>query len=293
MPKARAARKVLSAALTNAMREEHIGRNVAQLTRLAEHTASEVQPWTVEEARRFLVAAEGDPLYLTFVLLLLCGLRRGEALGIRWSDVDFKKGVIHVRQQLVRASGRLQVGPLKTRASRRDLPLLGAVDQVLKRRLGEQGAARRQAGSDWRGVDTSEQLVTSTRSGLPVEPRNLARSFQRICKHNGLRIIRLHDLRHTTATLLMSFGAADKDIQEILGHSRIATTRQVYEHSSMERRSDALSRVVERLLVGDDSVRCRQSLPSMLKSVVTSTTSISGGAMGARTPDLLHAMQAL
>ncbi|MFB9676840.1 site-specific integrase [Streptosporangium vulgare] len=95
-------RNVLSAALTRAMREEIISRNVARLATLPMIDSQRNQPWTADEARAFLRVARFDPLYPAFVLLLLYGLRRGEALGLRWVDVDFDEGHVNIRRQLVR-----------------------------------------------------------------------------------------------------------------------------------------------------------------------------------------------
>jgi integrase len=154
--------------------------------------------------------ARRDPLYPAFVILLLYGLRRGEVLGLSWRDVDQDQGVIRIRQQLIRAGGRLQLGPVKTSAGRRDLPLLGLADEVLidqarMRVLGN-------GSPEWAG----QELVFTTRSGNPVEPRNLARSFERLRDAGGLRSIRLHDLRHTTATLLKDLRVPPRDTMEIL-----------------------------------------------------------------------------
>ena len=135
-------------------------------------------------------------MYPAFVLLLVYGLRRGEVLGLSWHDVDLEHGVLRIHQQLLRARGRLQLGPVKTNAGRRDLPLLGVARSVLL-----QHAELKVLGSashEW----TAHDLVFTTRTGRPVEPRNLARSFHRIIASYGLRPIRLHSLRRTTATLL-------------------------------------------------------------------------------------------
>ncbi|GAA3443176.1 hypothetical protein GCM10018955_26140 [Planomonospora venezuelensis] len=125
-------RNVLSAALTRAMREEIISRNVARLATLPEIDSKRNQPWTADEARAFLRAARFDPLYPAFVLLLLYGLRRGEALGLRWVDVDFEEGHVNIRRQLVRVGKELHHGPVKTTAGNRSLPLLGIVREALE-----------------------------------------------------------------------------------------------------------------------------------------------------------------
>ena len=106
-------RTVLGAALTHAMREEFVSRNVARLVTLPPNRPARQQPWSPDEALAFLRAACGDRLYPAFVLLLAYGLRRGEVLGLSWRDVDLEHGVVRIRQQLLRAGGRLQLGPVK------------------------------------------------------------------------------------------------------------------------------------------------------------------------------------
>jgi integrase len=230
-------RRVLAAALTRAMREELISRNVARLATLPPERPARLQPWSVAEARAFLQAAHGDPLYPALVLLLVYGLRRGEVLGLSWKDVDLEQGVIRIRQQLFRVSGRLQLGPVKTAAGRRDLPLLGIARDALIR----QASLRIIGGNshEW----TARDLVFTTRTGRPVEPRNLARSFERITAKARLRTIRLHDLRHTAATLLKDLGVPARDTMDILGHTRIAVTMEVYTGADDASRRDAIGRL--------------------------------------------------
>jgi integrase len=176
-------------------------------------------------------------LYPAFVLLLVYGLRRGEVLGLSWRDVDLEHDVVHVRQQLQRVRGRLRLGPVKTNAGRRDLPLLGVARSALLQHseLKVLGAASH----EW----TVEDLVFTTRTGRPVEPRNLARSFHRIIASHGLRAIRLHSLRRTTATLFKDLGVPPRDTMEILGHSRIAVTMEIYTGADDASRRAALTKL--------------------------------------------------
>jgi integrase len=165
---------VLSSALMRAMREELIVRNVARLAEIPAWERKPITPWTAAEARAFLDAATGDPLYPAFVLLLLYGLRRGEVLGLRWHDVDQADKEIRIRQQVLRVKDRLWIGPVKTAAGRRDLPLLQLASEVLAIRLGAQAADRAELGCAWQ----DNGLVFTTRTGRPIEPRNLVRSFR-------------------------------------------------------------------------------------------------------------------
>jgi len=237
-------RQVLCAALTRAVREELISRNVARLAELPAWEPAEVRPWSADEAFAFLRAAKDDLLFPAFVLPILYGMRRGEVLGLRWEDVDLDTG-IRVRQQIQRIHGQLRQGPLKTRAGNRDLPIPDLARRALLLRQVQQAADKEAFGRAW----TDTGLVFTTRSGLRVEPRNLVRSFRRICHHNNVRLIKVHDLRHTTASLLKKLKVQPRDAQMILGHAHISTTLQIYTHVDDEARDEALAGL-GKLLVG-------------------------------------------
>jgi integrase len=230
---------VLSSALSRAMREELVVRNVAHLAELPQWERKPVWPWTAAEARRFLTASRPDPLYPAFVMLILYGLRRGEALGLRWEDIDFDGGSIQVRRQLQRIRGELLLATVKTHAGQRDLPLVDVARQALKLQAAQQAAYRADMGSAW----PESGLVFTTRTGRPVEPRNLVRSFRRICDANKIRLIKVHHLRHTVGSLLKDLGVPARDAQTILGHTRISTTLEICTDTDEPARRDALTRL--------------------------------------------------
>lgn len=143
--------------------------------------------------------------------------------------------MIHIRQQVFRANGAVQHGPVKTRAGQRDLPLLaGIAEELAEYRL------RRTKTAD-------DDLVFTSSTGNPIEPYNFTRAFQLLCARNGIRRIKLHHVRHTAATILKDIGVPARDAQLILGHSNIAITQQIYQHDTMDTRRDALNRMEEAL----------------------------------------------
>lgn len=253
----RLVRMVLSGALTRAVQEELVLRNVARIVALPSYHPREVHPWSVDEARSFLSAAKSDPLFVAFLIAILYGLRRGEVLGLRWSNVDFDRGILRVRAQIQRVDGHLHAGQVKTAAGNRDLWLTDSVRNLLLELRKQQSTVPRDVERLER-LGLPSDLIFTTRSGLPIGPDNFLRSFKRICQANGSRTIRLHDLRHTQATFLMELGVAAKDAQLILGHADAATTAQIYQHSNTARTVDAL-RKVEQLFTAMPANECTHS----------------------------------
>jgi integrase len=155
--------------------------------------------------------------------------------------VDFDQGVIHVRRQVVRAGGQLHLGPVKTTAGVRELPLLEIAREALIEHEAKQLLGK--SASEW----DRERLIFTTASGRPIEPRNIGHSFVRIVREAGLRPIRLHDLRHTTASLLKKLGVSPRDAMVILGHSNISVTLGIYTYRDEDSRRDALDRLDQAL----------------------------------------------
>jgi integrase len=239
---AKESHRVLRTALSAACREELIARNVAGLVEPPRASSRELSPWTLDETLGFLAASRKDPLYAAFVLAIAMGLRRGELVGLRWSDVDLDKRVLYVRQQTQRRRGVLYDDDTKNRRNRA-LPLPAMCIAPLRWHRMRQVAAKQRAGESWDGGG----YVFATRNGRPVEPRNVYRSFTRVAQSAGLRVIRLHDARHGCATLLTAAGVAPRVVMEILGHSQISITMDVYTHVVQDTQREAISHM-DRLL---------------------------------------------
>ncbi|MFF3319346.1 tyrosine-type recombinase/integrase [Streptomyces sp. NPDC003035] len=239
---AKESHRVLRTALTAACREELITRNVATLVEPPRAKARELSPWSLDETLDFLAAARRDPLYAAFVLAIAMGLRRGELVGLRWTDIDLDKRVLYVRQQTQRRRGVLYDDDPKGRR-RRAVPLPAMCIAPLRWHRMRQSDQRAKAGEKWQ--DGGYVFTTST--GRPVEPRNVYRSFTRVAASAGLRVIRLHDARHGCATLLTAAGVAPRVVMEILGHSQISITMDVYTHVVQDTQREAISHM-DRLL---------------------------------------------
>ncbi|MEU2507104.1 tyrosine-type recombinase/integrase [Streptomyces sp. NPDC007863] len=240
---AKESHRVLRTALTAACREELVSRNVATLVEPPTVAARELSPWSLDETLDFLAAARKDPLYAAFVLAIALGFRRGEVVGLRWENVDLDKREIRVRTQRQRVAGEVYEDDPKGRRRKQTLPLPAICVAPLRWQRLKQAAARERAGEKW----TETGYVFTTRTGQPIEPRNLYRSFTRVAKNAGLRVVRLHDARHGTATLLTAAGVPPRVVMEILGHSQIAVTMNVYTHVVQDTQREAVSHV-DRLL---------------------------------------------
>ncbi|MFC7793649.1 tyrosine-type recombinase/integrase [Streptomyces cinereoruber] len=239
---AKESHRVLRTALSAACREELIVRNVAKLVEPPRAAARDLSPWSLDETLDFLGAARRDPLYAAFVLAIAMGLRRGEIVGLRWNDIDLENRVLLVRQQVQRRRGVLYNDETKGRRSRA-IPLPAMCLAPLRWHRMRQKTTYEAAGTEW----TDTGYVFATRTGRPVEPRNVHRSFVRVSEAAGLRPIRLHDARHGCATLLTAAGVAPRVVMEILGHSQISLTMDVYTHVVQDTQREAISHM-DRLL---------------------------------------------
>jgi len=237
-------RQILSYALNEAMRWELLSRNVAALVRGPKIPSHEMTVWTEEQARTFLDCCDREPLGALYALALYTGLRRGELSGLRWSDVDLDAGLVTVRRSLqrTRTHGLVFEEP-KTEKARRSIRLAPAVVSVLKAHRKRQAEARLAAGPLWHDGD----LVFCTGIGTPLDPRGLGIDYDRMIEKSGLPRIRLHDLRHTFATIGLSKNIHPKVMSEMLGHSKIALTLDVYSHALPSLQADAADKIAEAL----------------------------------------------
>jgi integrase len=238
-------RDVLRAALANAVAEELVPRNVAAVVRLPNPRKRHRQWWSVEEARTFLESArhDQDPLYAAYVLVLVLGLRRGEALGLTWPDVDFDAAEVHVRWQLQRAGHQIRHRETKTPGSTAVLPLPDICLTALKLRAERQADDRNRAADAWQD---SELVFTSVR-GTPYEPRNFNRQFAARCRKAEVRYIRVHDTRRTCASLLVALDVHPRVAMQILRHSQIAMTMEIYSEVPTAKTRNALKRLGRKL----------------------------------------------
>jgi integrase len=172
------------------------------------------------------------------------GLRRGELLALAWDDVDLEGGIIRVRRTLQRLRGQgLVFGPPKSTRSRRSIPLPESSRAALLSHCERQEVERLAAGDSWQ----ESGLVFTTSVGTVVEPRNLSRTFEHLMEGSGVRRIRFHDLRHTCASLLLAQGVSPRVVMDVLGHSQLSITMDLYSHvmpSALRDAADAMDRAL-------------------------------------------------
>jgi integrase len=230
---------VLRMALDHACKLDFVPRNVAHLVDFPKVEQAEIEPFTPEQAMKFIEATKGHRLGALFSVALAIGLRKGEALALKWSAIDFERGTLAVRLALQRlkmpeeTEGRLILKEPK-RCSRRTINLPRVCVSALLEHRTIQQQERRLAGRRWQEAD----YVFTTGIGTPMEPRNLERAFRQILAIAGLHHIRIHDLRHTAATLLLIQGVHPRVVMELLGHSQIAVTMR-YSHMVPALRKEA------------------------------------------------------
>jgi integrase len=218
---------ILSKALKQAVSDGLVPRNVCEAVKPPKVERKEINPLDREQAKALLKVASGDRLEALYVLAVHTGMREGELLGLKWEDVDLKRGVLRLRHGLVREGGKTALGDLKTPKSRRSVRLTRAAAGALRSHLDRQLEEMERMGSLYQPGG----LVFATQTGTLINPSNLRnRSFKPLLKRAGLRDMCFHDLRHTCATLLLSQGTHPKLVQELLGHATIAMTLDTYSH---------------------------------------------------------------
>jgi integrase len=242
----RDARDTLRAALAHAVAEDElINRNVAALVRLPSGRTRKIKAWSVTEACKFLESAraDNDPLYAAYVLMLVLGLRRGEVLGLPWSNVSLDADELDVSWQLQRTERQLYHRETKTPGSDAPLPLPGICATALKLQAEQQATWKNSAGDLWH----DSGFVITTSRGTPYEPRNFNRQFTIRCRKAGVRYIRPHGMRRTCASLLAALDIHPRVAMRILRHSKIAVTMEIYTEVPDDMTRDALRRLGEQL----------------------------------------------
>lgn len=238
---------VLHTALKDAVRWELVGRNVCDLVTAPRKVDHEIQPLTPRQIRLFLEAVKGHRFEALFTLALATGMRQGELLGLKWQDIDLAGNTLQVRRIQSRVPRLLGKGYVeaetKTRKSRRSILIAGFALDALKAHQLRQQELRARVGDRWQARD----LVFCTRRGTPLNPSHIRDALREVLEQAHLPLIRFHDLRHSTATFLLSLKVQPKVVQEILGHSQISMTMDIYSHVLPTMQKEAMDQLSKAL----------------------------------------------
>lgn len=230
---------ILHKALGDAVRWDRVARNAADAADPPKATTTETLTWTPQEVRQFLAHVQGDRLYALWLLTATTGMRRAELLGLRWQDVDLEAGHVSIRQTRVPVGSRAQSSEPKTAKGRRRIDLDAATVAALREHRRRQAEER----LAWRPAYEDADLVFCRENGTGIDPSWLSKAFPSRARAAGNPRIRLHDLRHTWATLALEAGVHPKIVSERLGHSTVAFTLDRYSHAIPALEKEAGERV--------------------------------------------------
>jgi integrase len=240
---------ILHQALSYAVKNNLVARNVCDYVSLPRIKRHEGQPLTVEQAKELLAAAKGHRLEALFITAVLTGMREGELLALRWNDIHFEEKHLQVYRTVRSFPGRgLVEGEPKTASSRRKIVLSPFLVDVLKQHRVHQLEARLQAAKTWEDHD----LVFCNIYGGFIYASTLHDTFGKLLRDAGLPHMRFHDLRHSAATLLLAKGVHIKVVQELLGHSNIQITLNIYSHVLPSLQEDAMNKLSDLFHDQDD-----------------------------------------
>ena len=244
------AHEVLRRALGDAERMGLVSRNVAAAVRPPTAGKPELTTWSSEDLRDFLIAIEGHPLEMGFRLLAATGLRRGEVLGLRWRDVDFDLAQLSIANTITEVGSVDIMGPPKTAKSRRMVYLDRRTLATLREHRQRQRQQRLAAGPAW---DSAHDWVLTDARGCYIRPQSMSYQWRLLMDQLDLPTIRLHDLRHTHATLALKAGVHPKVVSERLGHATVGITLDLYSHVAPSLAKDAAEQIMSATYGADES----------------------------------------
>lgn len=238
---------VLRAGLDGAVRDGVLAKNPAAVVKRPGVARQEARYVSAVEMTKILQCSEGLRYHNAAVLVASTGLRRGEALALHWSDVDLENGELAVRGTLGRVGGKLVITEPKTDRARRRVPLAAPLVAMLRAHRANQANERIEAGNQWR----DHGLVFTTEFGTPVDPRNVLRTIQIAAQKAGMSGIGVHTLRHSAAVAWSESGVHIKAVADLLGHSSVAITGDIYGHTSDETARTAVESLTAQLGILD------------------------------------------
>lgn len=239
---------VIHVALVSAVKWGLVGRNVADFVDVPPNTRAEIEFWDSDEMNQFIESIKANPYYVVFYIALFTGMRRGEILGLQWSDIDILGAQLSVRRELQQLRDRSYIfKDVKSKYSRRTIALTPSTITILK----EHSRKQKQPNND---------LVFSNKAGNPLRPLTVSNAWSKACSKSGVKVISFHGSRHTHATILLKQGVHPKIVQERLGHSSIQVTLDTYSHivaGLQEAAAKAFDQVINIPIILDSTLKRR------------------------------------
>jgi len=277
--------RILSKALDYGVKMGLVVRNVAKVVKPPRVARVTMQTLSPEEVSRFLEVARETDYYVYFATLLYTGLRRGELIALRWRNLDLGSGKLSVVETAYRlGSGEYRIKEPKTPQSRRNVILPPSLVELFKVYRFDQELLRIQLGISLNADD----FVFIRPDGSPVNPNAVTLAFRRIIKRAGLKDIRIHDLRHTHATLMLKAGIHPKVVSERLGHANIGITLDIYSHV-LPGLQEAAAEKFDRIFEVDETENSDANVSKMLAN----SDDLASRPWETRTPDTLIKSQVL
>ncbi len=212
--------------LGQAVKMDLIKKNPAEHVELPKTQKYQAEVYTQEEVQVLLSSVIDTDMEVAIALLVGLGLRRGEVLALRWQDVDLDRGKVCIKRNMVKVGKEIIFKNPKTETSNREIELPSSLQRLLQAERKRYIANKLRLGTSFEDND----LVVCWDNGECIKPDTLSQKFRRLTKDIGLKDIRLHDLRHTNATLMLEYGVNIKVAQQRLGHASISTTMDIYSH---------------------------------------------------------------
>ncbi len=217
--------QMISSALNCAVEQHLIPANPTKGCALPKLERKEMKILPPESLGTFFEEARRSGVFELYYIDLATGLRRGELLGLKWSDIDLDKGIIHVRRQVLRQNGEVVEAPLKTKNSYRNIAIGTDAIEILK------------------GIEQKDEYVFPSPFGGPMSPDSVLHMLQRVLRRAGLERIRFHDLRHTFSVLALQNGVDVKTLSTMLGHYSAGFTLDTYAHVTTSMQKQAANAV--------------------------------------------------
>ena len=240
-------KNILYQSLTEAVKDGLIASNPCQHVILPKNVRYESHFYTVEQLNQFFEAIRDEPLYPLLKITAIYGLRRSEVLGLKWDSIDFGAGTMTIRHTVSKVTKAVEKDKTKNATSYRSFPLTEEAQRIFQAAKAEEEKNRRLFGRQYQESD----YVFKWADGRSYSPDYITSKFPALLKKHGMPHIRLHELRHSCASLLINAGFTLKDVQEWMGHADIKMTANIYGHLDVSRKQSMAEK-----LSGDLSAQC-------------------------------------